>query len=120
MVDAILLTAQISAFIAVVFGVVSLVCVIIAAKHILPGPFKSILSILIIALSIIIVGSAAMFVYHLAEGTAYHEISEIGEGIWYVFMFLGLLLFCIESLKIILFNKSILPITKLQKKKPAK
>ena len=107
MTDSILLIAQASALITVLFGIISVIIVTRAAKNLLPGSFKSILSFSVISIIIIVVGNAAMLAYHLFEGTAFHDASETAEKIWYVFMFVGLFLSCLESVKIASFGKSL-------------
>jgi len=107
MTDSILLIAQASALITVLFGIISVIIVTRAAKNLLPGSFKSILSFSVISIIIIVVGNASMLAYHLFEGTSFHDASEVAEKIWYVFMFVGLFLSCLESVKIASFGKSL-------------
>ncbi|HLC64936.1 MAG TPA: hypothetical protein VJI46_02300 [Candidatus Nanoarchaeia archaeon] len=100
-----LLVAQVSSVLTTIIGAVSLAFLFLSLRKLLAGELKNIFIIRVVFLLAVVLGVAAMTVYHLTEESQYQELSETMEGIWYIFIFVTLIASLFETYKVISFWK---------------
>ena len=97
-----------SSAIAVIIGIISIYFYIRAYLSIKKGTgtLNHAMLLSIIGSGTLVLGVTAMLVYHSFEYTPHHAtVSVPADILWYIFMFVAMVLFCIESAELIKFNQ---------------
>jgi len=101
----VLLVAQISSVGASLTGVVALAFVIRALSRLTGGQLRDAILRTTLFTLVVVLGVSSMTLYHLTEGTAHENFSELVEKFWYLLMFTAFILSSFESIAIIQLGK---------------
>ena len=103
-INTLLVIAQASSAITSLIGIILLVYIARAVKHLVKDNYRKIFSWLGIFFLVVLIGVISMTFYHFLYG--FEELEERAELLWYLFMFLSALISSYGSYVIIQFGKS--------------